>query len=65
MWKGLWLFGANTSSDIHDDSDSTQCDSDYNSTPNDSDADSDSTPNGYNSDSTKLLQTIPNPIPLT
>ena len=54
MWKDLWLFCANTSSDIHDDSDSTQCDSDYNSTPNDSDFDSDSTPNDSDSSSTKL-----------
>ena len=37
---------------VHDDSDSTHCDSNYNSTPNVSDSDSDSTPN--DSDSTKL-----------
>ena len=54
MWKDLWLFCAKTSSDIHNDSDSTQCDSDYNSAPNDSDSDYDSTPNDSDSDSTKL-----------
>ena len=56
MWKDLRLFCAYTSSDIHDIHDSTQCDSDYNSTPNDSVSDSDSTPNDSDSDSdsTKL-----------
>ena len=43
-----------TSSDIHDDSDSTQCDSDYNSTPNDSDSDSLPSDSNSDSDSTKL-----------
>ncbi|KAI0216949.1 NudC domain-containing protein 2 [Lamellibrachia satsuma] len=45
MWKNLWLFCANTSSDIHDASDSTQCESDYKSTANDSDSDYDSDSN--------------------
>ena len=48
---------------VHDDSDSTQCDSDYNSTPNESDSDSDSTPN-Y-SDSVKLMPNTSDSAKLT